>query len=35
MNTADFVALAEEVSGDEVNALMDAWLYDPELPDLP
>jgi aminopeptidase N len=35
VNTADFVALAEEVSGDEVSALMDAWLYDPEMPDLP
>lgn len=35
VSTEDFVALAEEVSGDELSALMDAWLYDPELPELP
>jgi aminopeptidase N len=33
-STADFVALAEEVSGQQLDALFDAWLYAPELPAL-
>ena len=35
VSTEDFVALAGEVSGEDVEALMDAWLYEPELPELP
>ncbi len=34
-STADFVAVAEEVSGQSLGALFDAWLYAPLLPDLP
>ncbi|MBA3414786.1 MAG: M1 family metallopeptidase [Chloroflexia bacterium] len=30
----DFVALAEEVSGQELDALIVAWLFEPELPPL-
>jgi aminopeptidase N len=33
--TADFMALAEEVSGDELDALFDAWLFQPALPAFP
>lgn len=33
--TADFVALAEEVSGMELDALFDGWLYDSVVPDVP
>jgi aminopeptidase N len=33
-STEDFVALAERTSGQELDALFDAWLYAPELPDL-
>ena len=33
--TEDFVALAEEVSGEELDAFFEAWLYEPALPDLP
>ena len=29
-STEDFIALAEEVSGDELDDLFDAWLYDAE-----
>jgi aminopeptidase N len=32
--TADFIALAEEVSGKELRPLFDAWLFQPEIPDL-
>ena len=32
--TADFVALAEEVSGQQMDGLFDAWLYGPRLPAL-
>jgi aminopeptidase N len=32
---ADFVAIAEEVAGESLSDLFDAWLYDPALPDLP
>ena len=34
-NTADFVAVAEEVSGEELSDLFDAWLYAEQTPDLP
>jgi aminopeptidase N len=33
--TADFEALAAEISGQATNDLFDAWLRTPELPDLP
>jgi aminopeptidase N len=33
--TSDFIALAEEVSGQELDALFDAWLYAETLPLLP
>ena len=32
--TADFIAVAEEVSGQELGTLFDAWLYQPALPPL-
>ena len=32
VTTADFIAVAEEVSGRNLNAFFDAWLYDPEIP---
>jgi aminopeptidase N len=32
---ADFVAVAEEIAGEPLTDLFDAWLYDPALPDLP
>jgi aminopeptidase N len=31
----DFIRLAEEVSGEELNGLFDAWLYKTALPDIP
>jgi aminopeptidase N len=33
--TEDFVALAEEVSGESLDDLFEAWLYEPALPELP
>jgi aminopeptidase N len=33
--TADFIALAEEISGKSLQALFDAWLYAEEVPALP
>ena len=33
--TADFIAVAEQESGQELDALFDAWLYADEIPDLP
>ena len=33
--TADFIALAEEISGTELDALFAAWLYDEALPEIP
>lgn len=33
--TADFIAVAEEVSGQALDQFFDAWLYQPELPDIP
>jgi aminopeptidase N len=34
-STSDFVALAEQVSGQDLDALFLAWLHSPELPPLP
>ena len=34
-STAEFIALAEEISGADLDALFDAWLYQAELPPLP
>jgi aminopeptidase N len=34
-STADFIALAEEMSGQDLGDFFDAWLYQPELPDFP
>ena len=34
-STADFMAIAEEVSGQDLSALFEAWLYDAELPPMP
>ncbi len=33
--TADFIAVAEEVAGESLSDLFEAWLYHPALPDLP
>lgn len=33
--TADFIAVAEEISGQHLDALFDAWLYQPPLPPIP
>jgi aminopeptidase N len=32
--TADFVNVSEEVSGQHLSALFNAWLYDPKMPDV-
>ncbi|HSF85083.1 MAG TPA: M1 family metallopeptidase [Acidimicrobiia bacterium] len=32
--TADFIAVAEEISGQELDDLFDAWLYAPDVPEL-
>ena len=34
-STADFVALAEESSGRDLGALFQAWLYEPDVPEMP
>ncbi|MCB0063700.1 MAG: M1 family metallopeptidase [Caldilineaceae bacterium] len=34
-STADFIAVAEEVSGEDLTEFFDAWLYGEEIPDLP
>lgn len=34
-STADFIAVAEEVSEQDLTALFQAWLYDAELPPMP
>ena len=34
-STADFVALAEEISGQDLEALFQAWLFAPQMPPLP
>lgn len=33
--TEDFVALAEEISGEQLDELFEAWLYEPALPEFP
>ena len=33
--TEDFIALAEEISGEQLDDFFDAWLFAPALPDLP
>jgi aminopeptidase N len=33
--TEDFMALAEDVSGEDLDALFEAWLFQPALPDFP
>ncbi|MCD4684931.1 MAG: M1 family metallopeptidase [Anaerolineae bacterium] len=33
--TNDFIALAEEISGEDLGAFFDAWLYTAPLPDIP
>ena len=33
--TADFIAVAEEVSGKELNAFFDSWLYSEDLAPIP
>jgi aminopeptidase N len=33
--TADFIAVAEEISGQQLDELFDAWLYRVTLPDIP
>jgi len=33
--TEDFIALAEEISGQQLDDLFDAWLYDEQLPPMP
>ncbi len=35
VSTADFIALAERISGDDLDALFERWLYTPGLPNLP
>ena len=34
-STADFIAVAEEVSGQDLTEFFDAWLYDMEIPAIP
>jgi aminopeptidase N len=33
--SADFIAVAEEVSGQDLGEFFDAWLHDPIMPDIP
>jgi aminopeptidase N len=33
--TADFIALANEISGDDLGAFFDAWLYQDDVPPIP
>jgi len=35
VGTEDFVSLAEEISGSDLDAVFDAWLYGEEVPELP
>jgi aminopeptidase N len=35
VTTGEFMALAEEISGQELDDLFNAWLYDPVVPDMP
>ena len=34
-STADFIAVAEEVSGQDLDEFFDAWLYDVQIPPIP
>ena len=34
-NTADFIAVAEEVGGQDLGAFFDTWLYTEEIPAIP
>lgn len=34
-STADFIAIAEEMAGRQLDAFFDAWLYETDLPDIP
>jgi aminopeptidase N len=34
-STSDFIAVAEEVSGQELGEFFDAWLYDAQIPPIP
>lgn len=34
-STADFIAVAKEVSGQELDQFFDGWLYASEIPDIP
>ncbi len=34
-STADFMAVAEEISGQELGQFFDAWLYEEAMPDIP
>ena len=34
-STEDFIAVAEEVSREDLEGFFDAWLYDEQLPELP
>jgi aminopeptidase N len=34
-STEDFIAVAEQVSGRDLAALFDGWLYQPRVPDVP
>jgi aminopeptidase N len=33
--TADFIGVAEEISGQDLQAFFDEWLYAPVMPDIP
>jgi aminopeptidase N len=33
--TADFIAVAQEVSGQDLQAFFDSWLYAKTIPDIP
>jgi len=33
--TSDFIRLSEDISGQDLGALFDEWLFDEGLPDLP
>ena len=33
--TEDFIALAEEISGEQLDDFFESWLFEPALPDLP
>jgi aminopeptidase N len=34
-SSADFIAVAEEISGQDLDAFFDAWLYQAALPEIP